>query len=263
MNNNIVNQNQQHKNIMPKMQMAPRPKKVVQNQNAAVINNIPQQNQLNYIQNQNAVMNNNIQQGNQIINNNIQNQKPVFNNNIQQKNPLIQNNIQPQNQNQLLVQNNQINNIIPNNQINQNKIINQQPQIRQNLNQVQPQNVQNTQKSVNIKNPHKPTKDLKKLSTIKEEESYIKQSGFVKKENQLELEENNQNKETENPIEQKVPEKTETKDIEANNNLQENQQPMIQSTRTDLDDKFDKLPTINSIMQGKAELLPPSKKKKY
>jgi len=101
------------------------------------------------------------------------------------------------------------------------------------------------------------------LSTIKEEESYIKQSGFVKKENQLELEENNQNKETENPIEQKVPEKTETKDIEANNNLQENQQPMIQSTRTDLDDKFDKLPTINSIMQGKAELLPPSKKKKY
>ena len=74
---------------------------------------------------------------------------------------------------------------------------------------------------------------------------------------------NNQKKETENPIEQNAPEKIEVKDMETNNNLQENEQPMIQSTRTDLDDKLDKLPTINSIMQGTAELLPPSKKKKY
>ena len=62
------------------------------------------------------------------------------------------------------------------------------------------------------------------------------------------------------PIEEKMPEQN---NVNENNNYQEdvNKNPLEGSV--DIDDNLEHLPTVNSIMKGRAELLPPPKKKKY
>ena len=76
------------------------------------------------------------------------------------------------------------------------------------------------------------------------------------------LDEPNNENEVNKPIEGKIPEKTFSKNIE-NVEIKLNNEPLQQSTGADMDDNLDHLPTINSIMKGNAEPLPPSKKKKY
>ena len=225
-NNNAMNRNPPQQKIQPKMQMEPRPRKIIQNQNIVINNIIPQN------PNPMPLQNNNIN------NNNIQNQ-----NLINQQIPPQQNIIQPQTQVQT------------------------------------PQQIPNNNTTVNIPPQQNQVKEKKELSLIPEEGSYIKQSGLEIKPGQIspeemnkiinnelmntikentENKENKENKEKEKPIEEKIPEKTYSKDI-----IENNKKPVEQSLGLDYDDNLDKLPTIMSIMRGEKELLPPSKKKKY
>ena len=68
--------------------------------------------------------------------------------------------------------------------------------------------------------------------------------------------------EKENPIEEKFPDQS---NVENLNNQNEGFPQQIQNPSQigDIDDQLDHLPTINSIMKGNSELLPPPKKKKY
>ena len=62
------------------------------------------------------------------------------------------------------------------------------------------------------------------------------------------------------PIEEKMPEQN---NVNENNNYQENVNKNPLEGSVDIDENLDHLPTVNSIMKGRAELLPPPKKKKY
>lgn len=103
-----------------------------------------------------------------------------------------------------------------------------------------------------------------KLSAIEEEEIDIKQSGFDKNISKL----NSDNIITENvkesPIEEKKPEALfpdNIKDEHSQKFIIE--QSLTESGITDYEANLDHLPTIQSIMKGKSDPLPPSKKKKY
>lgn len=69
----------------------------------------------------------------------------------------------------------------------------------------------------------------------------------------------------ENPMEEKFPEESNANLDNQNDNFpQENQNTQLkQSEMGDIDDNLDHLPTINSIMKGNSDMLPPPKKKKY
>ena len=192
-------------------------------------------------------------------NNNINNnQNIVLNNNNPQVNLLK--NIPPQNQiNQIPFQNNQNNN--NNNQYKLDsqsvKLNHQSFPTQQNPNNIQPQiipqNMTNSQKLSNVKVPPNLINQKKELSTIKEEESYIKQSGFDTKENKITNEELNQKKEIEKNIDNNF---KESKPPEPNNITNQNNE-------IDIDDTLERLPLIDNIMKGLADLLPPCKRKKY
>ncbi len=101
----------------------------------------------------------------------------------------------------------------------------------------------------------------KKLSTIKEEEINIKQSGLSDKISQIS---NKTNSIKEFPMEEKTPEVALPNDL-MENNSQHNitQKTITESAISDFDANLSHLPTIGSIMKGKSEPLPPSKGKKY
>ena len=102
-----------------------------------------------------------------------------------------------------------------------------------------------------------------KLSEIKEEEIDIEQSGLSKKISQINNSNNNE-VEKEIPIEEKKPEEVFPGDIideNSKNNI--TQKSLTESGISDIDSKMDHLPTINSIMKGNSEPLPPIKKNKY
>ena len=163
--------------------------------------------------------------------------KPIYQNRI-----IPTNNIQSQNQqNQIkTLQNNQ--NIVKDNKMINNKNV---PQISQKPPEL-------------ISNPN-----IKKLSTIKEEEMDIKQSGLSHKISQI----SNQDEITkEIPMEEKTPEialpENKIENInQENENI--NEKSLTQSGVSDYDINLSHLPTINSIMKGKSEPLPPQKKNKY
>ena len=79
----------------------------------------------------------------------------------------------------------------------------------------------------------------------------------------------NEEIEQEKPIEEKVPDVSNMNSINESHkeNMeqeQEQQQNFIQKEESgDIDDNLDHLPTVNSIMKGTSEMLPPPKKKKY
>ena len=100
------------------------------------------------------------------------------------------------------------------------------------------------------------------LSSINEEELNINQSGLSKKISMLNTSKNEEEKES--PIEEKKPEEAFPVDIIEEKNIENNtQNPITESGISDIDSKLDHLPTINSIMKGNSEPLPPTKKKKY
>ena len=104
-----------------------------------------------------------------------------------------------------------------------------------------------------------PSHIIPNLSEIKEEEIDIKQSGLSKKVSGI-----NNSGVKESPMEEKKPEKAFPEDIiEVNNKNNITQKSITESGISDFTDNMDHLPTINSIMKGNAEPLPPSKKKKY
>jgi hypothetical protein len=61
-------------------------------------------------------------------------------------------------------------------------------------------------------------------------------------------------------MQEKIPEKTFSKDIE-NNEIKN--EPLIQTVGPDFIDNLPKLPTLEEILKGEAELLPIIKRKKY
>ena len=69
-------------------------------------------------------------------------------------------------------------------------------------------------------------------------------------------------KEREIPIEEKSPDQSNVDNLNIPNQSFP-QQSRNQSQLADVDDNLDHLPTINSIMKGNSELLPPPRKKKY
>ena len=191
-------------------------------------------------------------------NDNINNNNNINNNSSINKNSNINNNIN----------NNSINNnSITNNSINNNNSINYKSNINKNIDT----NI-NMSGNSNIK--------ISGNSNIKKSgNNNIKMSGnsnniddakFI--DNQLDLEEMDKEK----PIEEKVPDVSNMENPENQNNVveqnYENYQPHYAAQEVhesklkesiDLDDNMDKLPTINSIMKGTKDLLPPQKKKKY
>ena len=190
----------------------------------------------------------------------------------------IQNLYQNQNQNQnIKIQYNKNDEHFVNKPIYQNRIIptnniqlqNQQNQIKTLQNN---QNIVKDNKMINNKNvpqiSQKPPElisnpNFKKLSTIKEEEMDIKQSGLSHKISQI----SNQDEITkEIPMEEKTPEialpENKIENInQENENI--NEKSLTQSGVSDYDINLSHLPTINSIMKGKSEPLPPQKKNKY
>ena len=190
----------------------------------------------------------------------------------------IQNIYQNQNQNQnIKIQYNKNDEHFVNKPIYQNRIIptnniqlqNQQNQIKTLQNN---QNIVKDNKMINNKNvpqiSQKPPElisnpNFKKLSTIKEEEMDIKQSGLSHKISQI----SNQDEITkEIPMEEKTPEialpENKIENInQENENI--NEKSLTQSGVSDYDINLSHLPTINSIMKGKSEPLPPQKKNKY
>ena len=101
-----------------------------------------------------------------------------------------------------------------------------------------------------------------KLQNDLVEEEKEKEKEKENEKNITKLDEQNNENEANKHIEGKIPEKTFSKDIE-NVEIKLNNEPLQQSTGADVDDNLDHLPTINNIMKGNAEPLPPSKKKKY
>ena len=100
-----------------------------------------------------------------------------------------------------------------------------------------------------------------KLSTIKEEEINIKQSGLSDKISQIS---NKTNSEKEFPMEEKKPEVALPNDLMENNSKHNiTQKSITESGISDYDANLSHLPTIGSIMKGNSEPLPPSKNKKY
>lgn len=101
----------------------------------------------------------------------------------------------------------------------------------------------------------------KKLSTIKEEEINIKQSGLSSKISQIS---NKTDSIKEFPMEEKTPEVALPNDL-MENNSQHNitQKSITDSGISDFDANLSHLPTIGSIMKGNSEPLPPAKIKKY
>lgn len=190
----------------------------------------------------------------------------------------IQNLYQNQNQNQnIKIQYNKNDEHFVNKPIYQNRIIptnniqlqNQQNQIKTLQNN---QNIVKDNKMINNKNvpqiSQKPPElisnpNFKKLSTIKEEEMDIKQSGLSHKISQI----SNQDEITkEIPMEEKTPEialpENKIENInQENENI--NEKSLTQNGVSDYDINLSHLPTINSIMKGKSEPLPPQKKNKY
>ena len=69
--------------------------------------------------------------------------------------------------------------------------------------------------------------------------------------------------EKENPIEEKFPDQSNVENLNNQNEGFPQQITQNPSQIGDIDDQLDHLPTINSIMKGNSELLPPPKKKKY
>lgn len=69
----------------------------------------------------------------------------------------------------------------------------------------------------------------------------------------------------ENPMEEKFPEESNANLNNENDNFPQemNQNQLKESEIGDIDDNLDHLPTINSIMKGNSDMLPPPKKKKY
>ena len=73
----------------------------------------------------------------------------------------------------------------------------------------------------------------------------------------------NEEFEKENPIEEKFPDQSHVDDLNNQNEGFPQQMSQNPSQIGDIDDNLDHLPTINSIMKGNSEMLPPPKKKKY
>ena len=86
-------------------------------------------------------------------------------------------------------------------------------------------------------------------------------------ENLVETKFPNEEIEKENPIEEKVPDQSNVDNLnnENDNFPQEENQKQFGGSQLegDIDDNLDHLPTINSIMKGTSNMLPPPKKKKY
>ena len=86
-------------------------------------------------------------------------------------------------------------------------------------------------------------------------------------ENLVETKFPNEEIEKENPIEEKVPDQSNVDNLnnENDNFPQEENQNQFGGSQMegDIDDNLDHLPTINSIMKGTSNMLPPPKKKKY
>ena len=101
------------------------------------------------------------------------------------------------------------------------------------------------------------------LSEIKEEEMDIKQSGLSKKISQINIS-NNAIEDKEFPMEEKRPETALPENLmEVNKSKNLSQKSITESSISEIDSKLDHLPTINSILRGNSEPLPPTKKKKY
>ena len=73
----------------------------------------------------------------------------------------------------------------------------------------------------------------------------------------------NEEFEKENPIEEKLPDQSHVDDLNNQNEGFPQQMSQNPSQIADIDENLDHLPTINSIMKGNSEMLPPPKKKKY
>lgn len=104
--------------------------------------------------------------------------------------------------------------------------------------------------------------NVNQLSEIKEEEIDIKQSGLSKKISKINNSKNEIEKEI--PMEEKKPEEAFPEDItdeKSKDNI--SKKSITESGMSDIDSKLDHLPTIYSIMKGKSEPLPPTKKNKY
>ena len=101
------------------------------------------------------------------------------------------------------------------------------------------------------------------ISGIKEEEKNIEQSGLSKKISQINVS-NNSIEGKEFPMEEKKPEAAFPENLMGVNKLHNiSEKSITESTISDMDSKLDHLPTLNSILRGNSEPLPPSKKKKY
>lgn len=92
-------------------------------------------------------------------------------------------------------------------------------------------------------------------------------NNFGPEENNFFIEDNSDNEELEkeNPIEEKIPDES-NMDTNINNNFNFQQEKNKQNGENeiiDIDDNLDDLPTINDILKGNFEILPPPKKKKY
>ena len=92
-------------------------------------------------------------------------------------------------------------------------------------------------------------------------------NNFGPEENNFFIEDNSDNDELEkeNPIEEKIPDES-NMDTNINNNFNFQQEKNKQNGENeiiDIDDNLDDLPTINDILKGNFEILPPPKKKKY
>lgn len=84
-----------------------------------------------------------------------------------------------------------------------------------------------------------------------------------KENNCMEFNSDNDENEKENPIEEKIPDESNL-DMNLNNKFQQEiYSPNEESEISDIDDNLDYLPTINDILKGNFEILPPPKKKKY
>lgn len=105
------------------------------------------------------------------------------------------------------------------------------------------------------------TKKNNNLSSIKEEEISIKESGLSKNISRI-----NQSNIKESPMEEKLPETAFPDNIRENTpqqSLNITQKSVTQSGLSDYDNNMSHLPTINSIMRGSCEPLPPLHKNKY
>ena len=92
-------------------------------------------------------------------------------------------------------------------------------------------------------------------------------NNFGPEENNFFIEDNSDNEELEkeNPIEEKIPDES-NMDTNINNNFNFQQEKNKQNGENeiiDIDDNLDDLPTINDILKGNFDILPPPKKKKY